>query len=102
MTTNNIIEKVKIVLDIEDDSKDGLLDIYIQNAKDYIFDYTLINEIPTTLESVIVEMVVFQYRQRGVENITTESKGTLYESMVTEYPNNIRRRLNSYKRVRVV
>lgn len=98
MSQNNTLEKVKIILDLENDNKDGLLEIYIQNAKDYIIDFTRIEKIPKTLESVIIDMVVFQYRQRGIENVTTETKGSLYESFITEYPNNIQRRLKPHKR----
>lgn len=96
--TNNILENVKIILDIEDNSHDDLLNIYIQNAIDYIYDYTKIEQIPNSLNSLIVEMVIYQYRQRGVENISTESKGSLYESFVKEYPNNIINRLKPYRR----
>lgn len=98
MSQANTLDKVKIILDLKDESKDGLLEIYIQNAKDYIYDYTRIEEIPKTLESVIIDMVVYQYRSREVENVTTESMGALYSSFIPEYPNNVRRRLTPYKR----
>lgn len=99
MSNKNTLDKVKIILDIDDDSKDDLLSIYSDNAKDYILDFTQIEEIPDTLQSVIVDMIVYQYRARGVENSTTESMGALYNSYMSEYPNNIRRRLQPYKRM---
>ena len=97
---NETLEKVKIILDLDETnkSKDGLLEIYIQNAMDYICDYTKIKEIPKSLNSVIIEMVVYQYQQRGVENMSTESMGAMYQSFIQEYPGNIRKRLNPYRR----
>lgn len=98
MSKNEMLNKIKIVLDLEGNSKDELLQIYLDGARDYILDYTKIKEIPTTLESVLIDMVVFQYRQKGVENTSTESKGSLYQSFIVSYPNNIMNRLNPYKR----
>jgi len=97
---NETLEKVKIIVEIDetDKSEDGLLKIYIKNAMDYIYDYTKIEEIPESLNSVIIEMVVYQYQQRGVENMSTESMGAMYQSFIQEYPGNIRKRLNSYRR----
>lgn len=97
---NESLDKVKIILDIDEanDSKDGLLKIYIQNAIDYIYDYTKVEEIPKSLNSVIVEMTVYQYQQQGVENMSTEAMGAMYQSFIQEYPGNIRKRLNQHRR----
>lgn len=100
MSLNDKLQKVKIILDIAEDdiSKDGLLTIYIQNAIDYIHDYTRVEEIPKSLNSVIIDMAVYQYQQRGVENMSTEAMGAMYQSFIQEYPGNIRKRLNPYRR----
>ena len=98
---NNILNKVKIILE-DKNVNDELLNIYIENAIDYIKDYTLLNEIPHTLQSVIVEMTVYQYRQREVENVISEGMGSMRYSFVTSYPDNIINRLNTYRRVRVM
>lgn len=95
----SVLENVKIILELEENEKDDLLNIYIQNAQDFIMDYTKMKEIPESLNSIIVEMVVFQFRQKGVENIISEGKGGLSETFITEYPNNIINRLKPYKRM---
>ncbi|MFS0776081.1 phage head-tail connector protein [Neobacillus sp. 3P2-tot-E-2] len=96
------LENVKILLDIDefDDSKNGLLNLFIARAQDYTRDYCKIDEIPTGLNSVIEEMVVFQFRQRGVENTQSEGKGSLSQSFIKEYPLNIMNRLQSNARVK--
>ncbi|WML44085.1 phage head-tail connector protein [Neobacillus sp. PS3-40] len=95
------LTNVKILLEIDelDIEKDGLLNLFIFRAIDYTLDYCKINEIPTSLSSAIEEMAVFQYRQRGIENVQSESKGSLSESYFNEYSPSIINRLRSNRRV---
>lgn len=102
MTQNNVLESVKTVLDITDDSKDKLLNIYINNATDFIYDYTNLKEIPVTLNSTIIDMAIFQYRSRELENVSSENIGNVSYTFTTDYPSTITDRLNSHKRVTVV
>jgi hypothetical protein len=95
------LNNVKILLEIDegDESKDGLLGLYTNRAKDFVLDFCKIDSLPSTLDSTIEEMVVFQYRQKGIENIQSEEKGSLSEIYLTEYPPNIMNRLKSHRRV---
>lgn len=102
MSQNKILENVKTILDIDDSKLDKLLAIYIDNASDFILDYTKLSEIPTTLNSTIIEMTVFQFRQRELENVKSESIGAMSYSFVTDYPSNITSRLNSHRQITVV
>ncbi|MEH6957222.1 phage head-tail connector protein [Neobacillus drentensis] len=96
-----IIQNARILLDMEwDTNKDTLFEIYFQNAEDFIFDYCNISEIPASLNSVLTQMIVFQYRQMGVENIQSEGKGSLSQAFLVEYPQNIMNRLNRHARVK--
>ncbi|MFP5111830.1 phage head-tail connector protein [Bacillaceae bacterium C204] len=97
----DIIEKARLVLDIPlDVDYDSLLEYYFQNAVDFISDYCNLTEVPTTLFSVLTQMIVFQYRQKGVENIQSEGKGSLSESYLPEYPSNIMNRLSRHAQVK--
>lgn len=98
--TDKLIGKVKIILD--DTVKDDLIQVYIDNATDYILNYTNLKEVPATLNSTIVEMAVFQYRNRELENVSSESIGNTSYSFITDYPANITNRLDGHKRVTVV
>jgi hypothetical protein len=98
------LENVKILLEMDeyDISKDSLLNLYISRAQDFIFDYCKITEIPSSLNSSIEDMAVFQYRQKGAENLQSEGKGSLSESYILQYPQNIMSRLTPYCRVRFI
>lgn len=100
-----ILDNVKTLLEITDSGKDTLLNLYISRATDYIQGYCKLDDsasIPSSLNSVIEEMAIFQYRQKGVENIQSESKGSLSESYIVEYPPNIMNRLNPHCQVKFI
>lgn len=95
--SERILSKVNVILGVGADYE--LLEFYSHNAQDFIFDYCKITEIPPSLYTIITEMIVFQYRQKGVENISSEGKGSLSESYITEYPPNIMNRLKSHRKI---
>ncbi|MEH7416068.1 phage head-tail connector protein [Neobacillus drentensis] len=101
ITQWDIIEKAMLILDMQLDSdNDSLFEYYFQNAIDYISDYCNVSEITTSLNSVISQMIAFQYRQKGIENVQSEGKGSLSQSFITEYPPNIMNRLNRHAKVK--
>jgi hypothetical protein len=97
----DIIENAKLILDMQlEYQKDGLLNLFLTRAIDYTLNYCKIDEIPPSFHSLIEEMIVFQYRQKGVENVQSEGKGSLSQSFISEYPPNIMNRLQPYSRVK--
>lgn len=97
----SIQEKANFLLD---NVEMWMIDIYAENAQDYVVDYCGfkddLSDMPRSLNSVLVDMIVFQARNNGVENLKAEGKGSLSESYLTEYPPNIMNRLNRYCRVK--
>ncbi|SHH36210.1 phage head-tail connector protein [Clostridium grantii] len=76
----DILEEVKIILDITDYSKDELLNIYIRKSKQMIKQYLNTNETLEEIESnyvdAIEELVVYMYRIKGKENIKSMAQGS--------------------------
>lgn len=95
----SLLENVKIIVGIkpENNEEDALINIYIKHANDFIINYCEVDKVPFQLQSTMEEMVVFSYRQKGVENIDNESKGSLSEKFLSQYPSNIMNILDSYK-----
>ena len=93
------INNIKLLLDIPitDNSKDGLLNLYASMVTDDILTEIKEDTLPASLTTLVYEMVVFKYRNKGVENLKSESAGSLIETYITEYPPNIQKRLENYK-----
>jgi hypothetical protein len=76
-----MLEDIKILLSITDDSKDNILNIYIRRAIKQIIGYkknqTLINEayVTTNYSDAVVDMVVKAYQNKGKENVKSQTQG---------------------------
>lgn len=93
------LTNIKLLLDISinDPTQDELLNLYISMATDYILDDIKEDTLPTSLSTLVYEMVVYLYRNKGIENLKSQSAGSLIETFIIEYPPNIQKRLQNYK-----
>ncbi|MEC1725855.1 phage head-tail connector protein [Schinkia azotoformans] len=96
------LDNVKLILDINDTSKDSILNLYIGRSTNFIKNYCNITEIPESLNGVIEDIAVFYYRNKGVENIQSEGKGSLSESYIKSLPADIVSELNNYRRMNFI
>ncbi|MEH7346467.1 phage head-tail connector protein [Bacillus sp. JJ1532] len=101
----SILETVKALLNIEDDSKDTILEYYIEDATNFILNEGFHDEVPHSLRSTLVKMVIYDYekkiyRKNGV--LKNKTEGDMSESYVTEYPKEILQQIQRRRRVRVV
>lgn len=96
------IDNVKTLLGISDTSSDSLLNLYLSRAEKFVKNYCNIDEIPLELDEVIEDIVVFRYRMNGVENMKSETKGSLSESYRESLPDDILTQLNRFRKVRVI
>lgn len=110
-----MLEKLKILLGIEDNSKDYVLQITIDIVKDMVLNYCNIKEIPSGLESVVIAMCIDKYRAEsyGQENsegtVKSISEGdvsvsfgsafSISENPSMEFLKNYKSQLNIYRKV---
>ncbi|MCG6796353.1 head-tail connector protein [Geobacillus sp. YHL] len=96
------LENVKTLLGISNNTQDNLLNLYLTRATSFVKNYCNIDEIPSELDEVIEDIAVYRYRMNGVENVKSESKGSLSETYRDSLPDDIIAQLNRYRRVKVV
>ena len=83
-----MLENIKLLLNINNDSKDALLQLLIQQAEDEAKDFTHREDV-CELQSTIERMVVYNYNRIGTEGLNSESySGTSY-NYTTDYPEQI-------------
>lgn len=75
-----MLEDIKILLDIKDNSKDTILNIYIRKAmiliKNYLNNSTFDDEyIQNNFQDAIIDIVVNAYNTKGKENIKSITQG---------------------------
>ncbi|WP_158735148.1 head-tail connector protein [Alteribacillus sp. YIM 98480] len=96
------LTNIKLIIGISDDSKDDLLNLYISRAESFVKQYCNIEELNEVQSAIVEDMTVYLYRNNGIENISSESKGSLSETYRDLIPDHLIKALNSHKRMRYI
>lgn len=103
---------IKAVLGIKDDSKDILLDYYIESVSNDVKNYCNLNDIPESLEMFIKKKVIsiFKYElseYKGVKSISEGDtrlefaiEGNGEESKIYSLNDNDRKELRNFRKVK--
>lgn len=95
-----MLEKLKILLNIN--TKDDILNLLIENAKDYIVTKCNLQEYDNSFDNICVQMVIEDYRKQGKEGMnSTSNEGTSY-SLQSDYSNKVNNYLKKRKRVKTL
>ena len=96
-----MLEKLKILLGINDISRDDLLNLLLNQCTDNAVAFTNNND-TKTMENVILEMAVYRYNMIGSEGLTRENysgTGYIYQN---GYPDYVLEQLRQYRKLRTI
>lgn len=99
------LDNVKVILGIQNFDYDDVLELYITRANDFVMNYCNITDlttIPYTLSSVIEDIVVYMFQNRGSENLQSETLGSRTSSFLSDIPANLISQLNANRRLKIV
>lgn len=97
-----MLQQIKVLLGITDNSKDTLLTLLIHQAEDEVINYTHNAEAVPFVESTIVQMVVFKFNRLRTEGLDSENYSGVSYSYSSDYPQSILRQLNAYRKLRTL
>ena len=96
------LAKVKLLLNITDESKDALLNQLIDNAEEYVANYCNNANAANSLQSAIIQMVIQDYNRMGAEGLNSESYSGVSFNYQTEYSEDIMKQLRRYRKIGVI
>lgn len=96
-----MIETIKELLGITDNSKDTILNHYLSKSQNAIKTYCNIDIIPEQYNPSIVDLAIFYYKNRNSEGITQQSQGSRSQTLEKGIPESIKASLPIPK-VRVI
>lgn len=96
-----MLEKIKLLLGLKDESKDDLLTILIETAIDEALAYTH-RDCVDELDTSIIQMVVYKYNRIGTEGVDSENYSGVSFDYSADYPESIMRGLRSKRKVVVL
>ena len=93
------VEKLKVRLNEEDIA---LLEQLLEDAEFEILDYCNRDVLLPRMLGLQRELAIIYYNRLGIEAESSRSEGGITVSYSTDIPENIKRRLNSYRRLKAV
>ena len=97
-----MLERIKLLLNITDDSKDALLNELIDNATEFAENFTNNSAAIESLNGCIIAMVIFDYNRMGTEGLTSENYSGVSFGYASGYSDDIMKQLKRYRKVRVI
>lgn len=96
-----MLEKVKVLLGLTDNTKDNLLTILLEGCIEEAINYTH-NEDIGKYDTAIVRMVVYQYNRLGTEGVDSENYSGVSFNYSEDYPESIMRQLRAFRKLRTL
>lgn len=96
------LEKLKIRLEIKDTTQDELFNMVLEDAETEILDYCNRDVLLPRMLGLQRELAIVYYNRLGSEGESSRSEGGVSVSYSTDIPENLKRRLNSYRRLKAV
>lgn len=93
------IDKLKVRLNEEDTA---ILEQLLEDAETEILDYCNRDVLLPRMLGLQRELAIVYYNRLGSEGESSRSEGGVSVSYSTDIPENIKRRLNSYRRLKAV
>ena len=93
-----MLEDIELLLGITSTDKDKLIKLLINLATEDARTISRRQDV-TELESIIIQMVVFNYNRLGTEGLDSESYSGVSYSYSADYPENILRNLRRFRKL---
>ncbi len=77
-------------LDLTDITKDNILNHFLSKSQIAIKAYCNIEEIPESLNDIIVDLAIFFYRNRTSEGLRQSSQGSRSQTLIDGIPESIK------------
>lgn len=93
-----MLDKLKMLLNISDSSKDDLLTFLIEQAVEEAMAFTH-NECVEELSTIIIKMCVYNYNRLGTEGLDSEGYSGVSFAYSADYPEPIIRALKAKRKL---
>lgn len=94
-----MLANIKLLLGITDNTKDTLLTYLINSTIDEVKAYCHRSVLDNTLNTAVEMMVVYKYNRIGTEGLSSENYSGVSFNYSDDYPDTIKRLLNSKRKL---
>ena len=97
-----MLDKLKLLLNIKDDTIDELLTILIALCKEEAYTYCNLDEYDEKLDAIVIQMVIEKYNRIGSEGTTSQSSSGASANYDSFYSEKVVRLLNKHRKVKML
>lgn len=97
-----MLDKIKILLNIQDDAQDELLSTLMGLSREEAYIYCNLLAYDEKLDFVVIQMVIERYNRIGSEGTTSQSSSGVSANYDSFYSDKVVRLLNKYRKVKTV
>ena len=97
-----MLEKIKLLLNANDDSLDELILTLISLCKEEAYVYCNLPEYDSKLDFIVIQMVIERYNRIGSEGATSQSSSGVSMNYDSFYSDKVVRLLNKYRKVKML
>jgi hypothetical protein len=97
-----MLDKIKILLNIQDDAQDELLSTLMGLCREEAYVYCTLSAYNEKLDFVVIQMVIERYNRIGSEGTTSQSSSGVSADYDSFYSDKVVRLLNKYRKVKTV
>lgn len=97
-----MLDKIKILLNIQDDAQDELLSTLMGLCREEAYIYCNLLAYDEKLDFVVIQMVIERYNRIGSEGATSQSSSGVSANYDSFYSDKVVRLLNKYRKVKTV
>ena len=97
-----MLEKIKLLLNANDDSLDELILTLISLCKEEAYVYCNLPEYDSKLDFIVIQMVIERYNRIGSEGATSQSSSGVSMNYDSFYSDKVVRLLNKFRKVKML
>jgi hypothetical protein len=95
------LEKLKIRLEIKDNSKDDLLNLLLEEVEEDLLSWTNRGSLPKGLETTQRQLAIIRYNMQGIEGQSSHSEGGVSRSF-DDLPQSIKKTISQFVKAKVL
>lgn len=96
-----MLDNLKLILGVGAD-KNAILALILDVVTQEFLDYTNREDLPNGANAVVLQMAVIRYNRIGSEGLASQGYSGVSESYIDGYPDNIRKQLNRYRKLKAI
>lgn len=97
----NQLEKLKVRLDIADESQDALLQCILDDVESDMLACTNRTTLLDSMKSLQIKIAIIEYNKQGSEGMASDSQGGKSQSWIDGLPQDIKTCLIGFRRLKV-